>query len=245
LQEIFDLCHEDFVGDVVSAEEQLTDEAGQRNMLLSAAASSGQSSSRTLQFSGTLGGIAVRILVDSGSSHSFLSSSVATQLPGVSPVPKPVSVTVANGGSMQCTAELVSAEWSVQGYSFHSNLKILPLTSFDMIVGMDWLEAFSPMKIHWLQRWISFPYGRSTVVLHGLSPSTQDCQLLQLLLVAPESSDAQFEEVYLLYSRFYNSSSICLPSPLRFHLGGIVITRFLLCREQVLYRSDNIDIPQH
>jgi hypothetical protein len=65
-----------------------------------------------------------------------------------------------------------------------------------MIVGMDWLEAFSPMKIHWLQRWISFPYGHSTAVLHGLSPSTQDCQLLQLLLVAPESSDAQFEEIY-------------------------------------------------
>jgi hypothetical protein len=96
---------------------------------------------------------------------------------------------------MQCTEELVSAEWSVQGYSFHSNLKILPLTSFDMIMGMDWLEAFSPMKIHWLQRWISFPYGRSTAVLHGLSPSNPDCQLLQLLLVAQESPDAQFDAI--------------------------------------------------
>jgi hypothetical protein len=39
------------------------------------------------------------------------------------------------------------AVWSIQGYEFHSNLKVLPLASYDMILGMDWLEAFSPMKV--------------------------------------------------------------------------------------------------
>jgi hypothetical protein len=61
---------------------------------------------------------------------------------------------------------------------------------------MDWLEAFSPMKIHWLQRWISLPYGRSTAVLHGISPTSQDCQLLQLFLVSPNSPGVQSEAVH-------------------------------------------------
>jgi hypothetical protein len=36
----------------------------------------------------------------------------------------------------------------LQGYSFHSDLRVLKLKSFDMIIGMDWLEQFSPMQIH-------------------------------------------------------------------------------------------------
>lgn len=146
---------------------------------------------------GILGGIEVCILVDFGSSHSFLSSSIAAQLPGVTHTFKPISVRLANGSIMQCTEELPAAVWSVQGYTFHSNFKILPLSSFDMIMGMDWLEAFSPMKIHWLQRWLCIPYGRSTVVLHGISPPSNDCQLLQLFLVSSELPTSQPEAVHL------------------------------------------------
>ena len=65
-----------------------------------------------------------------------------------------------------------------------------------MIVGMDWLEAFSPMKINWLQRWISLPYGRSTTVLHGMSSPAQDCQLLQLFMVATDSPSDRPETIH-------------------------------------------------
>lgn len=189
------LCHEDLVESDYAEEPVHTDE-GEINMLLSAAALAGQPTSRTMQFVGNLGGHEVRILVDSGNNHSFLSSAVASRIQGISHISKPVSVTLADGASMRCTEEIVSAEWSVQGYSFHSNLKILPLSCFDMIVGMDWLEAFSPMKIHWLQRWMSFPYGGSTAVLRGLSPSSQEFQLLQLFLVSEDTTIDQFTEVH-------------------------------------------------
>lgn len=161
LQEFFDLCHEDYQ-EPGTACDQSTEDDSQLNMLLSAAACSGQSYSRTLQFLGDLNGMQVRILVDSGSSHSFLSSSIAAKCAGVTTTSRPISVRLADGGTIQCKQglpatiqckqELPATEWSIQGYSFHSNFKILHLSSFDMIVGMDWLEAFSPMKIHWLQR---------------------------------------------------------------------------------------------
>jgi hypothetical protein len=39
------------------------------------------------------------------------------------------------------------------------NFMVFPLQHFDMILGYDWLEQFSPMKIHWGAKWISIPYG--------------------------------------------------------------------------------------
>ena len=66
----------------------------------------------------------------------------------------PTSVKIADGGSVPCTAQIPYAEWSIQGYVFHSTLKLIPIGTYDMILGMDWLQAFSPMKVHWLQRWV-------------------------------------------------------------------------------------------
>jgi hypothetical protein len=37
---------------------------------------------------------------------------------------------------------------------FFSGLKILPLSFYDVIVGMDWLESNSPMRVDWLNKWI-------------------------------------------------------------------------------------------
>jgi hypothetical protein len=31
---------------------------------------------------------------------------------------------------------------------FEHDLRILPLDSYDLILGMDWLELYSPMEVH-------------------------------------------------------------------------------------------------
>jgi hypothetical protein len=53
------------------------------------------------------------------------------------------------------------------GYSFKSDLRVLPLSSYDMILGLDWLEVHSPMKVHWKDRWMSIPYDGATILLCG------------------------------------------------------------------------------
>lgn len=117
--------------------------------MLSAATVTSTEHPRTLQFIGAFQGHAITILVDFGSTHSFLSSIVASKLEGVQTLPVPVAVKIADGGSLICAAELLAVEWSVQGYCFHSNLKILQLGIYDLILGMDWLQAFWLMKINW------------------------------------------------------------------------------------------------
>ena len=94
-------------------------------MMLSSAAVSGSAAPRTMQFKGSLLGREIIILVDSGSSHSFLSFRLATGLPNLKPLSKPMIVRVADGESILCSAEVCCAEWTVQGHSFHSTLLIL------------------------------------------------------------------------------------------------------------------------
>lgn len=83
-------------------------------MILSAAASTAHSSTCSLQLRGTIGDQQVVILVDFGSTHSFLDTAVAKHLPGLQSLAKPVSVQVANGLEISCDSEIPMAKWSVQ-----------------------------------------------------------------------------------------------------------------------------------
>lgn len=71
-------------------------------MMLSVAALSGVSATRTMSFDGHLGDIPIRILLDSGSTHTFLSASVAAQCTGILPLAPTLQVQVANGQVLTC-----------------------------------------------------------------------------------------------------------------------------------------------
>lgn len=139
LQAVWNLCQDEFseIEEEPVLEPAVDEHDAQVCMLLSAAAISGAAAPRTMQFMGSLADREVLVLMDSGSSHSFLSTSFAQDLVGCSLLSKPVSVKVADGSTIIFSSELSLAEWSVQGCVFTSTLKILPLGHFDIIVGMD------------------------------------------------------------------------------------------------------------
>jgi hypothetical protein len=69
--------------------------------------------------------------------------------------------------------QIQQAKWDIQGVHFCTDLKILPLEHYDMILGYEWLLQFSPMKVHGGDKWLRILYGSSTVVLHGLCVSVE------------------------------------------------------------------------
>ncbi|WVZ49071.1 hypothetical protein U9M48_000452 [Paspalum notatum var. saurae] len=108
-KEVYELFQLDSVSEEV---QEIPSEVEEQAFLtLSEAAVSGSEPPKTLHLWGTIQSIAILILIDSGSSSTFLSQKVAAKLSGVSPLAKPLS-----------------------------------LAHYDMIIGMDWLEQFSPMK---------------------------------------------------------------------------------------------------
>jgi hypothetical protein len=106
---------------------------------------------------------------------------------------KPSQVRVVNGSILQSVAELLQASWSIQGYEFHTDLKVLILQNFDMILGMDWLELHSPMKVHWTHKWLAIPYASKIVTLQGIIPGALDCCNIELVYISPPSPSEQIE----------------------------------------------------
>jgi hypothetical protein len=133
-------------------------EPAQLFMALSKATLGATSAAQAIRLHGLMQGHLVLVLVDSGSSASFVSSSLASHLNGVSSIPTNSEVRVAGGGVLIIPAIYHQLSWSVGDCTFQSDFIILPLSSYDLIIGMDWLESFSPMQIHWQQKWLMIPY---------------------------------------------------------------------------------------
>ncbi|XP_066354763.1 uncharacterized protein [Miscanthus floridulus] len=198
LQEVWDLCQYIF-DDAECSEDTTPVQNEQVFMLLSAAAAATPFHPRKLQFHSSIQNRAITILLDSGSTNSFLDTSVAESLSGVQPLQSPVSVKVASGASVACTSQIQCAEWYIEGFKFHSTLKILPIGTYDMIFGMDWLQAFSPMKVNWLQRWIQIPYGPENVVLQGALPDDVQCSLVQLHHISVDGAAQHLDQYQHLF----------------------------------------------
>lgn len=90
---------------------------------LSQAAMTGSVAPHTMKFVGQIAGIDILALLDSGSSHSFVSAAVAERLTGVTVVIHPLQVQVANGSQLSCTHQIVDASWSLVEFPLHLHLR--------------------------------------------------------------------------------------------------------------------------
>jgi hypothetical protein len=104
-------------------------------------------------------------------------------------------VKMANGTILHTSVELLQAEWFLQDYAFQSDLKVLQLHSFDMVLGMEWLERFSPMRIHWAHKWLTIPYQGTSITLQGIVPGSLDCAMVELMHLTSEAPHSSPEEV--------------------------------------------------
>jgi len=136
---------------------------------------------RTMKLCGTVGKKEVLILVDSGSVASFISPQLDECLQLVI-VPCPATTFLAADGSpMECARQVKELMWEVQGHTFTSTVGILPLKCFDMIVGEDWLEDYSPMWIQWANKIMRFTHLGKRVELKGIKQQVSHCTAISAM----------------------------------------------------------------
>jgi hypothetical protein len=110
------------------------------------------------------------ILVDSGSSHSFVSKSFLEDL-HIKPLPtQPRKVKLANGGIMVTDMWVPKMEWWASGHTLTADMKVLKLSAYDAILGYDWLKPHSPMICHWEDRTLQFVDQGRDITLQGVQP---------------------------------------------------------------------------
>lgn len=87
------------------------------------------------------------ILVDNGSTHSFLDERVVKEIK-ILIVRAPtvgVTVTVADGRKVLSTNMSLGFSWKIQNHSFTFDVRLLPLRSFVMILRVDWVKMHNPV----------------------------------------------------------------------------------------------------
>ena len=121
LQEFWDICHNEECSNEEHNEEEPTD--AQVYLAVSLAALNGHTVVNTMQFHGTVQGVPAKILLDSGSSHTFVSIDFSSKLSGQSHLPVLLRVKIVDGQILDCSSQFPQLEWSIQGVAFIQMLR--------------------------------------------------------------------------------------------------------------------------
>ena len=85
----------------------------------------------------------IRVLFDTGASHSFVSQKLVDDLSlDVSCLVTSLRIANPIGGSMTLSMLCDDVEIVLCGFSFRANLHVISYLEFDMILGMDWLVRY-------------------------------------------------------------------------------------------------------
>jgi hypothetical protein len=120
------------------------------------------------------------VLVDSGSVGTFVSTQLVQQLNLDTVACDSSSFRTTDGGLMVCDKKVQQLKWFIQGYSFVADAKVLPLKCYDLILGEDWLEEFSPMTVDYKLKTIQFAHQGQIIKLQGVVDNTATCTPLSV-----------------------------------------------------------------
>ena len=109
---------------------------------------SGEEGMSRIRLCAQVGDQIMLLLVDPGSSHSFISENFTARNAAKTEELPPVLVRVANGQQLLCNKLLRKLAWQVPGHNFNTDLWVLPLSAYDGVLGIDWLSPHSPMLCH-------------------------------------------------------------------------------------------------
>lgn len=117
--------------------------------------------------------------MDSGSSHSFVSSSFVAQAGLSTATAPPRKVKLPNGNILISDKIVNQLEWWCQGHTLSGTMRVLDKGTYDAILGYDWLKPHSPMICHWDNRTIEFQDKGRQIKLRGVKPGELTLQPIE------------------------------------------------------------------
>ncbi|CAO2152414.1 unnamed protein product [Urochloa humidicola] len=125
--------------------ETVADAATEEDVQISANAITGIATSMTMHLGVKLGSSALHALVDSGSTHCFISTAAARRM-GITPIPRPgMTVGVANGDRIACDGICPTVPVTIGNERFSIDFYIIALGGYEMVLGCQWLRTLGPI----------------------------------------------------------------------------------------------------
>ncbi|WVZ24525.1 hypothetical protein V8G54_003069 [Vigna mungo] len=127
----------------------------------------GSSGLGTMKFKGSINGMMVQVLLNSGSSNNFLQPRIAhcLKLP-VEPIPN-FQVLVGNGNALVAEGLIKDLQVKIQGYMLQLPVYLLPISGADLVLRATWLATLGPHISDYSSLSIKFHVGDQFVTLCG------------------------------------------------------------------------------
>jgi hypothetical protein len=129
----------------------------------------GSNHPKTIRIIGKIGNQRVVILIDSGSTHNFLDSSIVqhSQLPLVKE--NQIRVQIANGDHIVSEGKFVGVQVEVQNFQFITEAFVIVLAGCDMVLGVQWLVSLGSILWNFKYLTMEFSIANNSFRLQGLA----------------------------------------------------------------------------
>lgn len=147
-----------------------------------------QKKQHTFTLTATVGNTTAMVLVDSGSTGTFMTPELAKRANVAITPNKKVRVMVANGENLYSEFQSQNCAYTLQGNKLLYNFRILPLSGYDIIFGTDWLHFHSPVEIDYKKMFIKLTdeLGKKIVLMDESLPTSADIQQSESLNLLKE-----------------------------------------------------------
>ncbi|XP_034707028.1 uncharacterized protein LOC117930485 [Vitis riparia] len=147
---------------------------------------------KTMRIATRIGAHDVVVLIDSGSTHNFISECMANLLRLPVVLTKSFKVRVANGENLRCQGRFEEVQINLQGTIFSLTLYSLPLTGLDIVLGIQWLELLGSVVCDWRELTMEFMWENQTKKLVGIDGQHIQAASIEELTKEIRPSHAQF-----------------------------------------------------
>ncbi|KAF7812849.1 Ty3/gypsy retrotransposon protein [Senna tora] len=169
-EEMEEFMHYDVEGELKLLQSEVeSQETVEATPEISFNALEGQFHPSTLRVTGRYREQPVHILIDNGSTHNFVKSSVAEKLGLPLEEIKPFRVQTGSGAYLECKNLCADMELIIQNHVFMVDLFVLDLKGSDVVLGVQWLAGLGDIVINHKELRMSFQWGDGNVKIQGES----------------------------------------------------------------------------
>lgn len=160
----------------------------------------------TLRIASTMAKRPITVLVDGGSTHNFLQTSLATELGFVIHPSPHVTVTVGNGENLKCEGVCRNVPITMQGHRFLVDLYLLPIFGTEVVLGVQWLASLGPIIFDYANLFMEFSIKGKSFHLDGIKSSS--LAMMSLSQIRSTKSKSPLAQLYSI-----TVSSVSTDSP--------------------------------
>ncbi|MCH81106.1 RNA-directed DNA polymerase (Reverse transcriptase), partial [Trifolium medium] len=168
----------------VEVEEEKEDEKGEMSVLdLHHIA---HENHQTMKFQGTIYGVEVLILIDSGATHNFISQRLVHHMDwSVENTPQ-MQVKLGNGVQIAAQGRCKKLEMYIGDFKINQDVHLFELGGIDVVLGIEWLKTLGDTIINWKQQTMSFWSLGKWITLKNKEGCKKNSVALQSILGKPK-----------------------------------------------------------